>query len=195
MAPGTDANIRANVVFNAQPTEPSIGQVQCDFLAQLSFRAYAVAVTDNHHSDHQLRIDRRTAEVTVVRREMFTQSAEIQHRIDAAQQMIFRDVVCETKVVEELILTIVLASHHAKGFPLARRSLLRHHTRSFSTESTHRGRDRYISQSTLSGAVCVLRLQPIQRHGENDRASILAQFPCSSDPVVRGHILWAGLSR
>lgn len=44
-------------IFQAETTEPAIGQVQMHFLAQAPFGADAIAVTDDQHPDHQLGID------------------------------------------------------------------------------------------------------------------------------------------
>ena len=55
-------------VFQVQPAEPAIRQVQVDLLAQPALGANAEAVADDQHADHQLRIDRWAAGVAVERR-------------------------------------------------------------------------------------------------------------------------------
>ena len=57
-------------VVEIEPAEPSIGQMQFDFLAQLPLEADAVAVAHNQHPDHQLGINRRPANVAVEGREL-----------------------------------------------------------------------------------------------------------------------------
>jgi hypothetical protein len=54
-----------NRVIEIEPTEPSVGQMQLHFPAQLSLEADAVAVADDQHPDHELRIDRGPADVAV----------------------------------------------------------------------------------------------------------------------------------
>ena len=44
-------------IFEAETTEPTIGQVQMDFFTQPSLRPDAVAIADQQHPDHQLRIN------------------------------------------------------------------------------------------------------------------------------------------
>lgn len=57
-------------IFQAKPTEPAIGQIQVYFFAQPALGANAKAVANDQHTDHQLRINRWPAGVTVVFSEM-----------------------------------------------------------------------------------------------------------------------------
>ena len=50
-----------HLVVEIEPAEPSIGQVQLDFLAQPPLEADAVAVAHDQHPDHQLGINRWSA--------------------------------------------------------------------------------------------------------------------------------------
>ncbi len=61
-------------IGDLQLAEPAVRQVQLDLLAQQSIRADPQAVTDQHHADHQLRIDRRPSRVAVVRREVLAKA-------------------------------------------------------------------------------------------------------------------------
>src|SRR5262245_29415629 len=54
-----------NFIVEIEPTEPAIGEVQFDFLAQLPLKTDTEAVADNEHSDHQLGVDRRTTNLAV----------------------------------------------------------------------------------------------------------------------------------
>src|SRR5262249_25482669 len=47
-----------NLVIELEAAEPTITEMKFDLLAQLPFKADAIAVADNEHPDHQLRIDR-----------------------------------------------------------------------------------------------------------------------------------------
>src|SRR6266508_4147384 len=60
-----ECRVIGDVVVEIEPAEPPVGKVQFNLLAQPSFKADAVAVTDNQHPDHQLRIDRGTANVAI----------------------------------------------------------------------------------------------------------------------------------
>jgi hypothetical protein len=54
-----------NLVIEVELAKPAVGQVHGHFLAEPTFMADAVTVTDQQHSDHQLGIDRRPANVAV----------------------------------------------------------------------------------------------------------------------------------
>lgn len=62
--------------------------------------------------------------------------------------------VCETKVVKELILMIVLTSHHAGNLPLVTRLLLRDHPQSFSTELTR--------SHSFAAPICLIRADSVR---------------------------------
>ena len=90
--------------FEVEPAEPAIRQVQMNLVAQPALGADAEAVADDQHADHQLRVDRRAPGVAVERREMAAQLAEVEEAIDAAQQVIARNVIVQIEGVEESVL-------------------------------------------------------------------------------------------
>ena len=106
-----------NPVFQAKPAEPSIDQVRFDLLAQTALGADRVAVADDQHPDHQLRTDRRSARMAVIRRKLAAQPTEVQNRVDLAQQMIGWHHVFETELVKKPILTPQLLTHHRPALP------------------------------------------------------------------------------
>src|SRR5215472_17639684 len=53
-----------------EPAEPAVRQVQVNFLAQPPLRAYAEAIADDQHPNHQLRINGRPTNLTVKRRQL-----------------------------------------------------------------------------------------------------------------------------
>ena len=88
--------------------------MQLDFLSELAFRADAVAVADNEHPDHELGVDRRTADVAVVRLELLVQVGE-RHRhkhVHPPQQMVLGDAIFEAKLVEQAALITSQSPHH-----------------------------------------------------------------------------------
>ena len=74
--------------------------------------AAAVAVADEEHPDHQLGIDRRPTGLAVVALQTASKIAQVKVAIDAAQQMILRDVGVEIEGVKQPILSAALPSHH-----------------------------------------------------------------------------------
>lgn len=82
-------------VLKTQSTEPAVGQIEVNLFAQPSLGPNAEAVADDQHSNHQLRIDRGAACVTVEGREVLAQFAEIEESINPTQQVIGRNVSIE----------------------------------------------------------------------------------------------------
>jgi len=52
-----------DLVIEFEAAEPAIGEMKLDLFAQLSFKADAIAVPDNEHPNHQLRVDRGPPDV------------------------------------------------------------------------------------------------------------------------------------
>jgi hypothetical protein len=73
-----------------QTTSSAVRQVQLDLPAQPALRADRIAIADQKHPDHQLRIDRGTPRVTVVGRKLGPKPTQIEYGVDLAQQMIGR---------------------------------------------------------------------------------------------------------
>ena len=84
-----------------QPSEPAIGQVQMNILTKATLGADPIAVTDEQHTDHQLRIHGRPADLGVERLQILPDVLEIDKDLDLAQQMIGRNMIVEAKIVKQ----------------------------------------------------------------------------------------------
>src|SRR5436305_4226390 len=93
-------------------TEPAVGQVQVNFLAQPPLRADARAVADEKHADHQLRGDRRPALLAIERAQVLADVGQVHKSIDGTQQMVRRNVPFERKLVEQGFLLDPTFPHH-----------------------------------------------------------------------------------
>jgi hypothetical protein len=91
-------------IFKAQPAEPAISQVQMGLFAQPPFGADAIAVADDQHADHQLRINRRTPNRTIEIGKVMAQVAQIETLINAAQKVIGWDVIFKVERVKQSLL-------------------------------------------------------------------------------------------
>ena len=109
-----------------EPAIPPIGQIDLHFSAEATLRADRKHVADNEHPDHEHRIDRRSARVGVVGRQLLVHPAEIEHCVDPANQMIRRHHLVEVELVEELALPIFPPTHHRRT-PLTTASARRNH--------------------------------------------------------------------
>ena len=90
-----------NLIVEIELAEPAIGKVQRHLLAQPPFMTNAIAVTNQEHPDHQLGIDRGSADVAVKRLQLFVQIAQngCREHVDPSQQVVRRDHLVEAKLV------------------------------------------------------------------------------------------------
>src|SRR5262249_18513899 len=107
-----EAGVIRDFILEPEPTEPAIGQVEVDFLTQPPLGAYPKAVAHQQHPDHELRVHRWTARVTVEGLELASQLAEIEEAVNPAQQVIRRNMLIEVERVEESVLIAALCTHH-----------------------------------------------------------------------------------
>src|SRR3569833_1397377 len=84
-------------ILQAQATEPAVGQIELDFFAQAPLGTNAIAVADDEHADHQLRVDRGPASSAVKAGQMAAQVTQIKEAVNYPQQVIGRDVVLQAQ--------------------------------------------------------------------------------------------------
>ena len=73
--------------------------------AQPPFGADAIAVADDQHADHQLRINQRTPNRPLEVGEVMAQVAQIETPINVAQEMIWWDVIFNVERVKQPFLS------------------------------------------------------------------------------------------
>src|SRR5215469_6947183 len=95
-----------------QSAKPAVRQIEVRLFAQSPLGSYAVAIADQQHPDHQLRIDRGSPSVAVERSKLVAQTAQIEDAVDLPQRMIGRNPVVETKFIEQPLLHPGLLPHH-----------------------------------------------------------------------------------
>ena len=87
--------------IQTEPTEPPVGQIEVNLIAQTPLRSDAEAVTDQEHPDHQLGIDRRPADATVERRQVPPDLLQIDEPVDRPQQVVGGNMRLERELVEQ----------------------------------------------------------------------------------------------
>jgi hypothetical protein len=95
-----------------EPTEPSIGQIEMNLLAQPPLRTYAEAVAYDEHSDHKLGVDRWPSDAAVKTSQLPFQLAEFDKPVYRPEQMVGRNVPFERKLIEQRSLFDLPMSHH-----------------------------------------------------------------------------------
>src|SRR3569833_1039361 len=84
-------------ILQAQATEPAVGQIELDYFAQAPLGTNAIAVADDEHADHQLRVARGPASSAVKAGQMPAQVPEIKEAVNYPQQVNGRDVVLQAQ--------------------------------------------------------------------------------------------------
>ena len=125
MAVFREGRMIGNRAFKTKATEPAIGEIEINFLAQPPLRPDAEAVADQQHPDHQLGVDRGASGRGIIAFEGFSGRAKIKNRIDHAQQMIARNMAFEPKLIKQTR-RFVLTPHH-RNSPNAKHPKRRNH--------------------------------------------------------------------
>src|SRR5665648_658399 len=102
------------LVFKIELAEPAVREVKLNFLGEPALRAYAAAVANDEHADHELRIDRGASDVAVVGLQFLVKIGQCsRHKhIDPAQKMVLRNAIIEAELVKQLALVSPLPTHH-----------------------------------------------------------------------------------
>src|SRR3546814_10031462 len=119
-----------------------------DLFAETALGSDAVAVSDDQHPDHQLRINRGPPGVAVVIGQLRAQIAQVETLINATQKVIVGNVGVEIECVKQPSLTTRSLTHHRRVLPQNRIAVDQTSTprarselsRSFSTELAEIGR-------------------------------------------------------
>src|ERR1700683_2779306 len=111
-----ECRVVGHLVVKIKTTKPPICKVQFKLLAQPPLEADAVAIPDDQHPDHQLGINRRSANLAIERHKLLTKLHQYpgHHRIDPSQQMPCRNSPFEVEQVKQLALITSLLTHHGK---------------------------------------------------------------------------------
>jgi hypothetical protein len=115
-----------DLVLDAEPAKPAIGQIDLHFSADASLRADRKHIADDEHPDHEHRIDRRPPRVGVVGRQCVMHPAEIEHSVDPAHQILSWHYRVQVELVEELAPPFLSPTHHHRT-PLTTASDRRNH--------------------------------------------------------------------
>jgi hypothetical protein len=77
-----------DLVFDAEATEPAVGEVELNLAVETAPRSDREHVAEDEHPDHQLRIDRWPAAVGIVRGELGATPRQVENFGDPADLMV-----------------------------------------------------------------------------------------------------------
>src|SRR5206468_7582242 len=121
-------------VLDTELAEPAIGEVHLHFTADQPFRADRKVISHDQHPDHQFRINRRAPHRRIVRCKFAAKPGQIESSIDLPHQMIFRNRVAKSKLVEQLTLVTLQTAHHGSTSPRFASTKRNHASRLVSTD-------------------------------------------------------------
>lgn len=104
-------------IFKARSAKPAIRHVDLNLQTKLALRADGKDIPYDQHAQHQFGIDRRTASVAVIGGQLLRHPAKIKQRVQLAHQMIHRNQLLKTDIVEKLSLTPLKTTHHQHALP------------------------------------------------------------------------------
>src|ERR1700689_1733776 len=116
MAIDRECRVIGHLVVEIKTTKPPVRKVKFKLLAQPPLEADAVAIADDQHSDHQLGINRRPANLAIEGHKLLAKLHQYpcHHRIDPSQQMPCWNAPFEVEQVKQLALIPSLLTHHGK---------------------------------------------------------------------------------
>jgi hypothetical protein len=114
-----------------QTAKPAVSQVEVDLLTETRLRAEAVEIPHQQHADHQLGVDGRATDRTIERGEPGPEGVDVEKAVYSPEQVVGRNVVLKTELVEELLLRRQ-PTHHRRALPIPI-SKENHRSRSSST--------------------------------------------------------------
>jgi hypothetical protein len=74
--------------IQTEPTEPPVGQIEMNLIAQAPLRSDAETVTDQEHPDHEFGIDRRPTDAAVEGSQVPPDLLKIDEPVDRPHQMV-----------------------------------------------------------------------------------------------------------
>jgi hypothetical protein len=100
-----------DLLIEAETGEPPPGQMHAQFLHQLALAGDAVQIADQQNPQQKLGIDRGSPGVAVALPQSLAHKLETDVLIDQAQQMIFRNLIFKTEVIEQRLRAGVVLHH------------------------------------------------------------------------------------
>ena len=114
----------------ADAAEPAISEIEVDLVAEPPLGADDMQIADEQHAQHQLGVDRWPSYGAVVWRESPPNEVEVEHRVNAAEQVIGGHVVLKPETKEQRLLprkpahdrralrsAVIAGTNHATNLP------------------------------------------------------------------------------
>src|SRR5215469_14329560 len=100
-----------NLLIETQPCEPAPRKMHAQFLHQLALAGDAVQIADQQDAQQEFRINRGSTGLTVALLQVLPHKLEANVPVDQPQQIIFRNLIVQTEIIEQGFRTSVVPHH------------------------------------------------------------------------------------
>jgi hypothetical protein len=107
--------VMGNLLIEAESGKPAPGQMHLQFLDQLALAGDAIEIADQQDAQQEFRIDRGSARIAVGVLQLLSNEIEADVPVNETEQVVFRNLIFDAKVVEQRLETGVLSHHNPQA--------------------------------------------------------------------------------
>src|ERR1700751_1349711 len=107
--------VMGNLLIEAESGKPAPGQMHLQLLNQFALAGDAIQIADQQDAQQEFRIDRGSACIAVGVLQLLTNEIEADVPVKETQEVVFRNLIFNAKVVEERLGTGVLSHHNPQA--------------------------------------------------------------------------------
>src|ERR1700752_3566819 len=115
MAVLREGGVIGNLLIKAESGKPAPGQMHLQFLDQLALAGDAIEIADQQDAQQEFRIDRGSARIAVGVLQLLTNEIEADVPVKETEEVVFRNLIFNAKVVEQRLGTGVLSHHNPQA--------------------------------------------------------------------------------
>src|SRR4029077_7698230 len=104
-----------NLLIETESGKPAPGQMHLQLFDQLALAGDAVEIADQQNAQEEFRIDRGPARIAVGVLQLLTNEIEADVPVNETEQVVFRNLIFNAKVVEQRLGTSVLSHHNRQA--------------------------------------------------------------------------------
>src|SRR6201988_2398022 len=107
--------VMGNLLIETESSKPAPGQMHLQFLDQLALAGDAIEIADQQNAQEEFWIDRGSARIAVGVLQLLTNEIEADVPVDETEEVVFRNLIFDAKVIEQRLGTGVLSHHNPQA--------------------------------------------------------------------------------
>src|ERR1700752_3217508 len=107
--------VMGNLLIETESSKPAPGQMHLQFLDQLALAGDAIEIADQQNAQEEFWIDRGSARIAVGVLQLLTNEIEADVPVKETEEVVFRNLIFNAKVVEQRLGTGVLSHHNPQA--------------------------------------------------------------------------------